>query len=254
MVRDLGVTRPIGACDWIATMTSIAQVQRLVNRTLRSFEAGEFGGVEPIPYKQDKPGVFIFPGADYLPGPVGRLYGDMAHIEWHPPFDWAPLESLATELDEDPCGAASLDGNTLCQLIHAHMRAERFCDGLFLGRVNSGQIRALLGRVRVFCANRTGPISDLHALKKVPPRRNKAKPRRCTACRSSRIANILYGSPVMDEELGRQIEEGRLVLGGCCIGGDDPSWQCRTCGALVHVTGCEDPDDPNGVAWRAFQP
>lgn len=41
------------ACDGIATTTSIAQVQRLVKRTLGSFEAGEFGGVEPIPcYKR----------------------------------------------------------------------------------------------------------------------------------------------------------------------------------------------------------
>ncbi|HIK60001.1 MAG TPA: hypothetical protein EYF98_04845 [Planctomycetes bacterium] len=86
-------------------------------------------------------------------------------------------------------------------------------------------------------------------MRRVPPRRTKAKPRRCTACRSSRIANILYGEPCMDREMERLIEEGRLVLGGCCIGGDDPSWRCVTCGALVHVTGREDPDDPHGAAF-----
>lgn len=94
-------------------MTSIARVQRFVNRTLRGFEEGVFDGLEPVPWKQDKPGVFLAPGHDFLPGPIGHLYGEMIRIEWHPPFDWSPFEELAEALDEDPCGAASLDG-ALC--------------------------------------------------------------------------------------------------------------------------------------------
>ena len=46
----------------------------------------------------------------------------------------------------------------------------------------------------------------------------------------------------MDDALERKLEEGRLVIGGCLIGMDDPAWQCTTCGALVHVTGREDMD------------
>jgi hypothetical protein len=234
-------------------MSSIARVQRFVNRALRDFEADIFEGLEPIPWEQDASEVSLFPGYDFLPGPVGRLYSEMIHIEWHPPFDWGPLEELAQALDDDPCEATTLDGTTLCQLLFAHGRAERFCDGLFLKRVLSGQIRALLARVKIFAAGRSGHVADLHALKGVPPRRCRAKPRRCTACRSSRIAPFLYGEPAMDPEMERQVKEGLLVLGGCCIGGDDPAWQCRTCGALVHVTGCEDPDDPYGMAWQLGQ-
>ena len=251
--QEAPIRGELAASDRIVDVTSIARVQRFVNRTLRGFEEGVFDGLEPIAWKQDKPGVFLAPGYDFLPGAVGQLYGEMIRIEWHPPFDWSPLKELAEALDDDPCGAASLDGSTLCQLLVAHGRAERFCDGLFLKRVESGQIRALLARVKVFCAGRSGPVSGLQALRGVPPRRIKAKPRRCTACRSSRIASILYGEPCMDSEMERRIKEGRLVLGGCCIGDDDPAWQCVTCGALVHVTGCEDPNDPNGMAWQLRQ-
>lgn len=234
-------------------MASIARVRRFVNRALRDFEAGAFEGLKPMPWEQDEPGVYKFPGYDFMPGPIGHLYSEMIKIEWHPPFDWGPLEELASALDDDPLGAMSLDGTTLCQLFVAHGRAERFCDGLFLSRIRSGQIRALLARVKVLSVGLKGPVSGLHALRGVPPRRCRSKPKRCTACRSSRIAPILYGEPAMDPEMERQIKEGLLVIGGCCIGGDDPAWQCRTCGALVHVTGREDPNDPYGMAWQRSQ-
>jgi len=225
-------------------MTSIARARRFVNRALRDFEAGAFAGREPVPYEQDEPGVLQLPAADFLPGPVGPLFQELIEIEWHAPFDWQPLEDLAGDLDADPLGAASLDGRTLCQLLVAHGRAERFCDGLFLSRIRSGQIRALLARVNVLSAGLEGPVSGLHSLEAVPPRRCRARPRRCTACRSSTIARILYGLPAMDAELERELEEGRLVLGGCVIGMDDPAWQCTTCGARVHVTGRGDMGRP----------
>ncbi len=234
-------------------MTSTALVRRFVTRTLRDFEAGVFDGLQSIPWEQDGSGVTKFPGFDFMPGPVRGLYDEIIHIEWHPPFDWSPLEELAQVLDDDPCEASTLDGTTLCQLLVAHGRAERFCDGLFLTRVQSGQVRALLARVKVLSATLSGPISDLHAVQSVPPRRGRARPRRCTACRSSRIAPILYGMPAMDLEMERQIKEGLLVIGGCCTGGDQPAWQCTTCGAPTHVTGQEDPDDPRGTAWRSAQ-
>jgi len=235
-------------------MASIARIRRFVNRALRDFEAGVFEEIEPTPREQDERGVHKFPSHDFMPGPVGELYTEMVKIEWHPPFEWGPLEELATALDDDPLKAMSLDGTTLCQLLVAHGRAERFCDGLFLSRVQSGQIRALFARVKVLSFGLKGQVSGLHAQSGVAPRRCRSKPKRCTACRSSRIAVILYGSPAMDSEMEREINEGLLVLGGCCIGGDDPAWQCRTCGAFVHVTGQEDPNDPNAMAWQRAQP
>lgn len=55
------------------------------------------------------------------------------------------------------------------------------------------------------------------------------KPRKCPACGSKRIARILYGLPAFSDELQRDLEEGKITLGGCCIRDDDPVWQCADC-------------------------
>lgn len=52
------------------------------------------------------------------------------------------------------------------------------------------------------------------------------KPKKCPVCGSTRVAPIMYGLPAPNPELWRKVEEGRLVLGGCRITGDDPSWKC----------------------------
>lgn len=56
-----------------------------------------------------------------------------------------------------------------------------------------------------------------------------SKPRTCPNCGSSRIADILYGLPYYSEELERDIEAGRIVLGGCLISENNPSWICADC-------------------------
>ena len=51
--------------------------------------------------------------------------------------------------------------------------------------------------------------------------------------------------PAYDEKLERDLEEGRVVLGGCCVTGSDPEWHCNECG-------CEFGDDPSILeTWRA---
>lgn len=60
------------------------------------------------------------------------------------------------------------------------------------------------------------------------------KPRKCPACNSSRIANILYGMPEQSPKLERDIEAGRIILGGCCISDDDPVWQCADCQMVIY--------------------
>jgi hypothetical protein len=57
------------------------------------------------------------------------------------------------------------------------------------------------------------------------------RPERCLHCGSERIAKILWGMPIDSEELERDIERGRIVLGGCLVGENDPEWQCVDCGA-----------------------
>ena len=51
----------------------------------------------------------------------------------------------------------------------------------------------------------------------------------CPACQSPRVARILYGLPHFTPELEKELDEGRVVLGGCCIFGDDPEWHCVEC-------------------------
>ena len=63
---------------------------------------------------------------------------------------------------------------------------------------------------------------------------SKRKPRKCPACNSSRIANILYGMPEYSPKLERDIEAGRIILGGCCISDDDPVWQCADCQMTIY--------------------
>ena len=54
-------------------------------------------------------------------------------------------------------------------------------------------------------------------------------PTECPVCHSSRVARILYGLPYFTPELNKELDEGRTVLGGCCVFGDDPEWQCVVC-------------------------
>lgn len=54
--------------------------------------------------------------------------------------------------------------------------------------------------------------------------------RNCPRCKSENIAKILYGLPVMDSKLEKAMESGKIVLGGCAITEDDPSYRCNNCG------------------------
>jgi hypothetical protein len=43
------------------------------------------------------------------------------------------------------------------------------------------------------------------------------------------VADILYGMPAFSRQLEKDLEAGRLTLGGCCVTDDDPQWQCADC-------------------------
>lgn len=55
------------------------------------------------------------------------------------------------------------------------------------------------------------------------------KPNYCPDCGSEKIASILYGYPSDDPKLHADIDEGKIVLGGCCITGSEAEWQCFKC-------------------------
>jgi hypothetical protein len=61
------------------------------------------------------------------------------------------------------------------------------------------------------------------------------KPEICPVCGSKRIAAYLYGLPMLSDELDKEISEGKIVLGSCCITDDDPYFRCLECGADFYL-------------------
>lgn len=59
------------------------------------------------------------------------------------------------------------------------------------------------------------------------------KPIKCPSCGKAPVARILYGMPILDEELQQNLDEGRTVIGGCCMSLDDPIWECSYCGQQI---------------------
>jgi hypothetical protein len=59
------------------------------------------------------------------------------------------------------------------------------------------------------------------------------KPEKCPACGSLRIVTFLYGEPAFSKELMAEINVGKVMLGGCCIAGYDPDWECLDCKAEI---------------------
>ncbi len=53
------------------------------------------------------------------------------------------------------------------------------------------------------------------------------KRKTCPKCNSKNDVSIVYGLP--DEKLGKEAEEGKIHLGGCCVTGNDPKWHCNDC-------------------------
>ena len=72
-------------------------------------------------------------------------------------------------------------------------------------------------------------------LRKYPNRLNKVmqfvskKPSVCPVCRSKKIAEYMYGMPAYSEKLKKELDEGKIILGGCCITDQDPSFACQEC-------------------------
>jgi hypothetical protein len=62
----------------------------------------------------------------------------------------------------------------------------------------------------------------------------KRKPKKCPKCEGTKIADIQYGMPDFSPELRMDLDEGKIVLGGCCVSGDDPEWQCVECGIQIY--------------------
>jgi len=62
----------------------------------------------------------------------------------------------------------------------------------------------------------------------------KRKPRKCPECGCAKVASILYGYPAFSPSLESKLDEGKIVLGGCCVTDCDPAWQCVECEAQIY--------------------
>ena len=51
----------------------------------------------------------------------------------------------------------------------------------------------------------------------------------CPLCNRKKIATILWGLPADMRELEKEIEEKKIVLGGCIVTDHDPKWECTDC-------------------------
>ena len=51
----------------------------------------------------------------------------------------------------------------------------------------------------------------------------------CPNCKSANdVIEIIYGSPT--DEVFKEVEKGKLILGGCCIElNHSPIWYCKKC-------------------------
>lgn len=54
--------------------------------------------------------------------------------------------------------------------------------------------------------------------------------RKCPRCGSSDVAEYLWGLPAFSEQLEKDMADHKVILGGCCITGNDPSAHCNACG------------------------
>jgi len=66
---------------------------------------------------------------------------------------------------------------------------------------------------------------------------SKRKPQKCPSCGSKKVAEILWGYPDFSSKLEKKLKEGRIVLGGCIVSGNDPEWQCVDCKVEIYREG-----------------
>jgi len=57
------------------------------------------------------------------------------------------------------------------------------------------------------------------------------KPLKWPRCRSAKVVTVVYG--LLNMEAFEEAQAGKIVLGGCEVTDDDPSWQCLDCKAKI---------------------
>lgn len=58
------------------------------------------------------------------------------------------------------------------------------------------------------------------------------KPRICPICGDNHIVPILYGEPTA--EAVAEADAGKIILGGCCLTENNPTWGCTSCQIEIY--------------------
>lgn len=66
-------------------------------------------------------------------------------------------------------------------------------------------------------------------IEKKDPTKVVGKPKTCPFCQSKNIASYLYGEPIFSDKLQKDIEEEKVILGGCIVFGNNPDYKCIDC-------------------------
>ena len=82
-----------------------------------------------------------------------------------------------------------------------------------------------------------------------PGNMSQRKPRRCPVCGLAKVARILWGLFPPTAAQFKALDEGSVVLGGCCIPHHAPSWLCTGCGAQIYP---EELRESNGRWYFAY--
>jgi hypothetical protein len=80
--------------------------------------------------------------------------------------------------------------------------------------------------------NRNTPEYEPEPLEQMERIESDRRPQKCYRCSNSVVGKILFGKPMFSDELELKIQKGEIVIGGCCLGTDDPVWQCKECGQM----------------------
>jgi hypothetical protein len=75
----------------------------------------------------------------------------------------------------------------------------------------------------------------------------------CPRCgRREHAVPIQYGYPT--DEMFRKSRAGEIVIGGCIVAEDSPTWECRTCNEPFRPAMEPDPPRVAGSAFLPFKP
>ncbi len=112
-----------------------------VLRFLPIFEADGFTFGEWMPFEGGLP-AFSFSDE------AGQFIDALYHNNWVIPFDWGEWQDEARRITESPEHLNHANLETLRKLLTLHVRTERFCEGHLCSMFESGNLTAILSRLR----------------------------------------------------------------------------------------------------------